>query len=101
MNKFQLFNNKVASVILIVELVLSASISWYTCNIIDIGSISNNISNKLMIETNEIDSLKYLTEWFVMCFGGVIGITVIYYYIIDICIMLNVTIFRSIQRRLE
>ncbi|WP_440868070.1 hypothetical protein [Staphylococcus shinii] len=96
MLKDKLFNNKISKSIFLIELVVVFIFSFFTLYFIDIGSISRNIISKFANEHNTNESLKYLTEWFVISFGGIIGTAVIYYMILDYIIILNTIIFKDI-----
>lgn len=85
--------------IFLFELILTAIFSFYTLYFIDLGSIARSILTKAFAETenNVIEILRYITEWFVVGFGGIVGTAVIYYVIIDGIIILNTMIIRDIN----
>lgn len=98
MLKDTLFNKKMSKSIFLIELVVVFIFSFFTLYFIDIGSISRNIISKLANEHNTNESLKYLTEWFVISFGGSIGTAVIYYVLLDFIIISNTLIVKDIIR---
>lgn len=84
--------------IFLFELILTAIFSFYTLYFIDLGSIARSILTKAFAsENNVIEILRYITEWFVVGFGGIVGTAVIYYVIIDGIIILNTMIIRDIN----
>lgn len=86
--------------IFLFELILTAIFSFYTLYFIDLGSIARSILTKAFAETgnNVIEILRYITEWFVVGFGGMVGTAVIYYEIIDCIIIVSTLMIKDINK---
>lgn len=85
--------------IFLFELILTAIFSFYTLYFIDLGSIARSILTKAFAsENNVIEILRYITEWFVVGFGGIVGTAVIYYVFFDCIIIFSTLMIRDINK---
>ncbi|MDW4404368.1 hypothetical protein QI045_12685 [Staphylococcus saprophyticus] len=96
--KDNLFTKKISARIFLFELILTVIFSFYTLYFIDIGSVARSILTKATTENNTIEFLRYITEWFVVGFGGMVGTAVIYYVILDCIIISNTIIIKDINK---
>lgn len=86
--------------IFLFELILTVIFSFYTLYFIDLGNIARSILTKAFAETenNVIEILRYITEWFVVGFGGMVGTAVIYYEIIDCIVIVSTLMIKDINK---
>lgn len=82
--------------IFLIELILVLIFNFFTLHFIDIGNISSSIITELATVDYTSESLRYLIEWFVICFGGIVGTAVIYYVLLDFIIISNTLIVKDI-----
>lgn len=96
MFKDTLFNKKITKSIFLVELILVLLFSSFTLYFIDIRNISSSIINEFATVHDTSESFRYLIEWFVICFGSIVGTAVIYYAFLDFIIISTTLIIKDI-----